>query len=154
MRFNRLRLLLVEDNPADVFLLQAAAELADLPLDLTVAADGAAALALLSGLDAEGAWPQLVLLDLNMPRMNGFEVLQALQASAFPPLPVVMFTTSSAPADLQRAAALGAASFVTKPAELAALVTLLQQLPPAVAGEIPFPHSAAWSGRPFRPPVK
>ncbi|GAB3503618.1 response regulator [Spirosoma knui] len=75
--------------------------------------------------------PALLLLDLNMPIMNGFDVLRRLRAhSDYERIPVIMLTTSDVDTDRQHALELGANSFVTKPPtlqELARIVTLLKQ---------------------------
>lgn len=104
--------LIVEDNEADVELMRVTIEDHALPYRLHVAQDGEEALAFLHG----GATvPQLVLLDFNMPRLGGLEVLQALHEAGPWPLAVVMFTSSEAEQDRQAALALGAAAYIVKP---------------------------------------
>ncbi|MHB8763201.1 MAG: response regulator [Deferrisomatales bacterium] len=94
------RLLLVEDNPAH----------------LTVARDGDEALAVLRG---PGPRPDLVLLDLQLPRRHGLEVLAAVRADpAGRDLAVAVFTSSDADEDRHRALALGADAFLPKPPDL------------------------------------
>lgn len=123
------RLLLVEDNPADVFLMEAALELFDVPVQLTVARDGLEALEQLQVAKDAAGLPGLILLDLNMPRMDGFEVLASLRADpSLAHLPVVVFTTSHAPADVKRAYALQANSYVSKPATLDEFLGLVKLL--------------------------
>ncbi|GAA5534169.1 response regulator [Deinococcus aluminii] len=123
------RLLLVEDNAADVFLLEAALEAATFPIHLKVAWDGVEALEHLAGAKDGGQLPDLILLDLNMPRLNGFEVLAALRADpALAPLVVVVFTTSSAETDVQQAYALQANAYVSKPATLDEFLHLVNLL--------------------------
>ncbi|GAA5513835.1 response regulator rcp1 [Deinococcus carri] len=129
MPAEQVRLLLVEDNAADVFLMEAALEAATLPVHLTVARDGVEALAQLEADRAAERLPDLVLLDLNMPRLNGFEVLAALRADpALASLVVVVFTTSSAETDVRRAYALQANSYVSKPATLDEFLHLVRLL--------------------------
>ncbi len=113
--------LLVEDNEDDVFLMRQAFRKAGIPGRLGAVEDGAEALAYLRG---EGAfadrirhpWPDVVLLDLNMPRMNGFEVLESVRAvPAWDHLAVYVFSASNLPADVRRARALRANGYVLKP---------------------------------------
>lgn len=108
------RLLLVEDNPADVLLLQQALEHGAGLAVLDVAETGEDALALLR--DEARPLPDLVLLDLNLPSMNGDEVLQRLRRSGRTRhLPVIILTTSQAPGDIRRAYDHSASSYVVKP---------------------------------------
>lgn len=129
MRFEKVRVLLVEDNPADVFLMEAALETSTIPVEMSVAIDGVAALEQLKAQAETTSLPDLVLLDLNMPRMNGFEVLAAVRSeAALAHLVVVVFTTSNAPADVKRAYALQANSYVSKPATFDEFVRLVHLL--------------------------
>lgn len=128
-------LLVADDNPDDVFLLQKAFTKAKVELPFSVVNDGTEAIAYLAG---EGEYqnrvahpfPDVLLLDLNMPRRNGFEVLQWIrQNSRCSRLIVHVFTASARLADIERAYDLGANSFVVKPTridELADFVTALQ----------------------------
>jgi two-component system response regulator len=116
----RYRLLVVEDSEADVELLREALSDSDPPVEIHVTRHGEDALAFLRRQDpfAEAVHPDLVVLDLNLPRMTGFEVLRALRADSDPRLrrlPVVVFTTSGNRADVEQAYELCASSFVTKP---------------------------------------
>ena len=89
--------LLMEDNPLDVFLLKTAFELADVQVDLQVASDGVIGLEALESARLEGHLPEVVILDYNMPRLNGAEVLARLrQDERLNGLRVVMLTTSRA----------------------------------------------------------
>jgi CheY-like chemotaxis protein len=121
--------LLVEDADIHVEFTRLAFEREGLPDVLRVARDGESALELLSaGGDSP---PRLVLLDLGLPRMSGFDVLTALRAHDDPQVartPVVVLTTSRAPADVRRAYDLHASSFVAKPMELADFVTMVGEL--------------------------
>lgn len=114
------RLLVVEDSESDVELLREALADSDPTVELDVVRHGEDALAFLrrQGPFESVAHPDLVVLDLNLPRMGGFEVLSALRADGDPRLrrlPVVVFTTSGAVADVETAYDLHASSFVTKP---------------------------------------
>ena len=113
-----LEILVVDDNEDDVLLLQES--LRDEPsVNLLHAVhDGEEAMAFLrrEGQFAEAPRPGLVLLDINMPKMNGFEVLQVMKADPLlRAIPVVMLTTSNREADILTAYSGGACSFVTKP---------------------------------------
>ena len=112
-------ILLVEDNPADVRLTQEAFKDARVPNRLHVARDGVEALGMLR--DATGAVPRpdLILLDLNLPRKDGREVLQDIkQDEALRHIPVVVLSTSHSEHDVARSYRLGANAFVTKPVDV------------------------------------
>jgi CheY-like chemotaxis protein len=114
------RLLVVEDSESDIALLREALADSEPAVELDVVRHGEDALSFLRG---EGefqgaAHPDLVVLDLNLPRMGGFEVLRALRQDVDPRLrrlPVVVFTTSGSTSDVETAYDLHASSFVTKP---------------------------------------
>jgi chemotaxis family two-component system response regulator Rcp1 len=109
--------LLVEDNAGDAELMRIALAEARPDVALRVAADGEEALALL----LEGSPPDLVLLDLNLPRLSGHEVLAALRSADEPHvrrLPVIVLTTSAAPGDVARSYDLAAAGHIVKPHEI------------------------------------
>ncbi len=107
------RVLLVEDNPTDEKLALRAFARSGVTIEIAVARDGADALARLLG---GGAMPQVVLLDLKLPRVDGLEVLRRLRADARTKLlPVVVLTASKEEEDLARAYALGANAYVRKP---------------------------------------
>lgn len=130
------QILLVEDSQADVFLMETSIELAEVPLQMSVAQDGLDALqALQEGLSG-GQLPEVMLLDLNMPRMNGFETLAALRSQPeYAALPVVVLTTSAASVDRLRVHELGAQAFVTKPLGLLEVGRFLQDVVAALRGE-------------------
>jgi two-component system response regulator len=112
-------ILLVEDNPADVRLAQEAFKDARVANRLHVARDGVEALSMLR--DATGAVPRpdLILLDLNLPRKDGREVLQDIkQDEALRHIPVVVLSTSQSEHDIARSYRLGANAFVTKPVDI------------------------------------
>jgi chemotaxis family two-component system response regulator Rcp1 len=125
------RVLLVEDNEGDAQLMRIALAEAHPDALLRVETDGEAALAALVRPDPSEAPPDLVLLDLNLPRLSGHEVLEAVRASDLASArrtPVVVLTTSNAGGDVARSYELGARSHITKPLEIddffAAVATL------------------------------
>ena len=121
-------ILLVEDNPDDAELTRIAFAEAGGEYDLRVVADGAAAVAYLQRC-TPAELPALVLLDLNLPKLNGREVLQAIRAEpATRSLPVVVLTTSAEPFDVDQAYALGANSYIQKPVEFDRFVEVVRQV--------------------------
>lgn len=119
-------LLIVEDNPHDLELAQAALELSDVRCEVKVARDGAEALAWLR---QTSTLPDLVLLDLNMPRMNGHELLAAVKGDpVLQRVPVVVFTTSGELRDRQAVVAVGADGYVVKPEGFGDLIDTLNDL--------------------------
>ena len=112
-------ILLVDDNPDDVFITKHAFEKNNMSNRIIVAEDGEAALRLLLPPEGETALnPALVLLDLNMPKIGGIEVLSRLRAdSRTECLPVVILTTSELDEDRLESYRTGANAFVRKPVE-------------------------------------
>ncbi|MCB9933994.1 MAG: response regulator [Planctomycetes bacterium] len=127
-------ILLVEDSPVQQALTRRALEDSSLAADLRVVDDGVAALQYLKGQGeytdrAANPRPDIVLLDLNMPRMNGHEFLEKMKADpSLAQIPVTVLTTSNADADATASYARGASAFVTKPAEYEKFVELLSAL--------------------------
>jgi CheY-like chemotaxis protein len=117
----KVNVLVIEDNAADVELLRMALAQAALDCELTVIADGAEVLEMLKheGKDSAMAIPDIVVIDLNLPRYDGTEILEAMRAHpAFNAVPVVVVSSSSWPRERARLQALGVARYITKPAEL------------------------------------
>ena len=127
-------ILLVEDNPDDVLLIKRAFKKAGLPHALQVASHGEDAVDYLAGdggyADREKhPFPSLMLLDLQLPRRSGHEVLEWLRAQEdLRRLPVVVLTSSREPADINRAYDLGANSYLVKPVSFDALLEMVQVL--------------------------
>jgi len=107
-----IQILLAEDNPADVYLIEEALREHGLKFEILLARDGEQASALLQD---ESVKPDLVLLDLNMPKRGGGEVLSLLHGSS---VPIVILTSSESPADKMQALRLGASHFICKPSSL------------------------------------
>jgi two-component system response regulator len=126
-------ILLVEDNPDDVKLTLRALRKSNILNEVVVASDGVEALDYLfsTGKYSGGSTvrPQVVLLDLNMPRVNGLEVLQKIRADERTRLlPVVVLTTSSEDRDRIESYGLGANSFVRKPVDFNEFAEAVKQL--------------------------
>lgn len=127
-------ILLVEDNPDDVELTMMAFEKSRITNKVVVAGDGVEALDFLFGTgDFAGrdtsVLPQVILLDLNMPRMGGLEFLRRIRADERTRLlPVVVLTTSSEDRDKIESYQLGANSYVRKPVDFQQFVGAVQQL--------------------------
>ena len=127
-------ILLVEDNPDDVELTRIAFREAKVANNLVVVNDGAEALDYLfargvhAGRDPDDL-PSIVLLDLNLPRVDGREVLQAIREDPRTrSLPVVVLTTSTEPFDLESAYALGVNSYIQKPVDFERFVWAVKQV--------------------------
>jgi CheY-like chemotaxis protein len=120
-------ILLAEDNPGDVFLVRRALEKNDLDCKLIVVEDGQAALHFMEEADAdcEVAFPDLVLLDLNLPRATGSRVLTRIrQSPRCAGTPIIVITSSDSPLDRESAASLGATGYFQKPGDLAGFMQL------------------------------
>ncbi|MCW5978175.1 MAG: response regulator [Bryobacteraceae bacterium] len=115
----KIPLLLVEDNPADVFLVEEAIKEHRLPVQLLVVEDGEAAIRFLDRANADASSiPNVVVLDWNLPRRSGSEVLQHLRTNTrFPDVPVIVFTSSDSRWDRELAAQLGATRYFRKSAD-------------------------------------
>ncbi|MGC8837586.1 MAG: response regulator [Anaerolineae bacterium] len=121
-------ILLVEDNEDDILLIERAFRKANVANPLVVARDGEEAVAYLSDLAANPV-PELVLLDLRLPRKSGFEVLEWLRAQpGLRRMPVVVLTSSGETPDIDRAYDLGANSYLVKPVGFEALLNMVKVL--------------------------
>ena len=123
--------LLVEDDPGDVLLTREAFADHHLGLQLHVVGDGEAAMRFLRRTDdfAGMARPALVLLDLNLPRRSGLEVLGELKADPrLCTIPVVVLTTSQAETDIVRSYELHASAYVSKPVNLAHFLEVVREI--------------------------
>jgi chemotaxis family two-component system response regulator Rcp1 len=120
-------LLLVEDNPGDVFLVRHVIREEGLKLELKVAEDGEKAIQIIDRLDdgCETSGPELMLLDLNIPRRTGIQVLERLRRSVrYGKIPVVMISSSDSPGERQHALDVGATEYFHKPSNLAGFMQL------------------------------
>jgi two-component system, chemotaxis family, response regulator Rcp1 len=118
---NKIHLLLIEDNPADANLVEEALDEAQLDYSLQLLDDGAAAMEFIGGLDADpsGASPDLILLDLNLPKVNGEEVLRRIRSSPkCSSAKVMVISSSDAPTDREGVMKLGVSEYFRKPSNL------------------------------------
>lgn len=126
-----IEILLVEDNPGDVRLTREALRDAKVHNQMHVVGDGVEALAYLrrTGPYAQANRPDLILLDLNLPRMNGFEVLDAIKGDDdLKQIPVVILTTSQSEEDIVRGYKLRANAYVTKPVDLDQFIKMIKAI--------------------------
>ncbi len=124
-------ILLVEDNPGDVRLTREALRESKLHNDLSVVGDGVEALAYLrrEGKYANAKHPDIILLDLNLPRKDGREVLAEVKADpALMHIPIVVLTSSQAEQDIVRAYNLHANCYVTKPVDLEQFIDVVKSV--------------------------
>lgn len=122
-------ILLVEDNPDDVELTLRAFLTSNIGNQVHLAQDGVEALDFLLGPPAPDRLPELVLLDLKLPRVDGLEVLRRIRAEERTRLlPVVILTSSAEEEDLTRSYALGANSYIRKPVDFTQFADAIRQL--------------------------
>jgi len=117
---------MADDDEDDRFLVKSVFDTTWRDCDVVFATDG---VELMEKLEQPESRPALILLGLNMPRMDGFTALRQIRsASRLRAIPVIMFTTSSAPEHVLQAYELGANSFVTKPSSYTELAQLIRQI--------------------------
>ena len=126
-----INILLVEDSPGDVRLTKEAFRDANLEVHVHAVTDGVEALAFLKreGPNAKAPRPDLILLDLNLPRMDGREVLAFVKADdSLKTIPTVVLTTSEAEADIVKSYELQANCYLSKPVELEAFESVVKSI--------------------------
>ena len=126
-----IEVLLVEDDPGDVLMTQEAFEEHKVRNKLNVVSDGEEALSYLrrEGPHADAPRPDLILLDLNLPRVDGRQVLQAIKEDPdLRRIPVVVLTTSGADEDILRSYSLHANAYVTKPVDFDSFIAVVRQI--------------------------
>lgn len=129
--WRQIEVLLVEDDKGDILLTREAFDLNKVKNRLHVVCDGEQAMAFLrrEGEYADAPRPDLILLDLNLPRMDGMEVLQEVKADpALLSIPVVILTTSEAEEDILRSYHLHANAYVAKPVDFEAFIRIVRQI--------------------------
>ncbi len=124
-----INILLVEDNPADIALTREVFQGCRIANQLQVARDGIEALEFLRGSTERKLMPDVILLDLNMPRMDGREVLRELKNDdRLCTIPVIVMTTSDSEQDVLRSYQLGANCYITKPVDLNQFVRVVNTI--------------------------
>lgn len=140
-RSTPLRILLAEDNSGDVFLVQRALQTHRIDCEITVLEDGEAATQYLS-INERSDDPQsrldLILLDLNLPRCSGSEILQQLRLSThWRDTPVIILTSSDSPSERADALRSGATHYFCKPTDLAGFMSLGQVVKNVMSSQFP-----------------
>jgi CheY-like chemotaxis protein len=126
-----IQVLLVEDNPGDVRLTREAFRDAKVHLEMHVASDGVEAMEFLlrQGAYPNSPRPDLILLDLNLPRKDGREVLAEIKSDpSLKAIPVVILTTSAAETDIERSYLLHANCYISKPVDLEGFLTVIRSI--------------------------
>jgi len=142
-----LEVLLVEDSPGDVRLTREAFRDANLPVRLHVASDGIEAMAFLrnEGTYADAPRPDFILLDLNLPRMDGREVLANIKEdNNLRTIPTVILTTSEADVDILKSYQLKANAYLSKPVQLDAFERLVVSIGDFWITQVKLPQNLAW----------
>ena len=124
-------ILLLEDESADAYLVQLALKESHILANINHVVDGCEGLDYLhrKGQYASAQRPDLILLDINMPRMNGREFLTAIKAdNAFKAIPIVVLTTSDVDRDIVSSYELGAAGYITKPVDISQFIASVSKL--------------------------
>jgi CheY-like chemotaxis protein len=140
-----IEVLLVEDSPGDVRLTQEAFREANREIRLHVASDGVEAMAFLlkSGAHTDAPRPDLILLDLNLPRMDGREVLAQIKGNAtLSSIPIVILTTSDSEADIVKSYQLKANCYLSKPVQLDKFEDLVKSINDFWLTKVKLPHEA------------
>jgi len=143
MMANLIEVLLVEDDPGDVLMTREAFEDNKVKNNLSVVSDGVDALAFLrkEGKYAGAPNPDLILLDLNLPRMDGREVLAAIKADErLQHIPVVVLTTSGSHEDVVGSYRLHANAYVTKPVDFEQFIRVVRQIDDFFVGVVKLPR--------------
>jgi CheY-like chemotaxis protein len=136
---------LVEDSPGDVRLTREALKDAKVRISLHVALDGIEAMAFLerAGKHAGAPRPDLILLDLNLPRKDGREVLKEIKESpSLKSIPVVILTTSSSEVDILQSYNLHANCYISKPVDLNGFLKVVQSIDNFWLSVVKLPHGS------------
>lgn len=124
-----IHMLLIEDNEGDILLTKEALEDSKIVNEITVIKDGKAAINYFESLGKEGLTPDLVLLDINLPKKSGHEVLVYIKShDDYKQIPVIMLTTSSSEKDILSAYREHVNCFITKPVEVNDFVTAVVKI--------------------------
>jgi CheY-like chemotaxis protein len=145
MNANLISVLLVDDDPGDALLVREAFEDHKVGNSLSVVSDGVEALRYVRGEGdyANAIRPDLILLDLNLPRKSGIEVLEEIKSdSRLSTIPVVVLTTSEAEEDVVRAYKLHANAYITKPVDFERFSQIVHQIDDFFIGLVKLPPAA------------
>jgi chemotaxis family two-component system response regulator Rcp1 len=140
-----IEVLLVEDSPGDVRLTREALKDAKAQISLHVASDGIEAMEFLEreGIHADAPRPDLVLLDLNLPRKDGREVLKEIKESpTLKSIPVVILTTSASETDVLHSYQLHANCYISKPVDLEGFLKVVRSIDNFWLSVVKLPHEA------------
>ena len=130
-KIRAVNILLIEDNPGDVRLTQEAFKESKIAINLSVAMDGVEAIKFLKKEDeyADSATPDLILLDLNLPKRDGREVLQEVKTdNKLKRIPVVILTTSNAEQDILKSYNLHVNCYINKPVDFDKFFDIIQKI--------------------------
>lgn len=126
-------ILVIEDNPGDIYLLRKALGEADVDAELLVFEDGAQATAFAR--TSMATPPHLIVLDLNLPKKSGAEVLRLIRGiESLANLPVYILTSSASPQEAREAKSLGVQEFITKPMDFAGFLQIAELMKRALEG--------------------
>ena len=145
-RAEPIEVLLVEDSVGDIRLMREAFKDAKVHINLHVAADGAEAMAFLKreGQHTDAARPDLILLDLNLPKKDGRDVLKEIKESpTLGIIPVVILTTSASEADILRTYQLHANCYITKPVDLEGFLKVVRSIDSFWLSVVKLPRGAS-----------
>lgn len=126
-----IKVLLIEDNPGDVRLLEEAFKESEANIDIQVARDGAEGLDMVfqAPVSQKTGYPDLILLDLNLPKVNGHDVLARIKGDpATAQIPVIVLTSSRAESDIRRAYQAHANAYLKKPSNLDGLIAAVKHI--------------------------
>jgi two-component system, chemotaxis family, response regulator Rcp1 len=140
-----IEVLLVEDSPGDVRLTREAFKDAKVHINLHVVSDGVEAMAFLGreGKHANALRPDLILLDLNLPKKDGRQVLEEIKENpTLKSIPVVILTTSSSEADIQQSYQFHANCYITKPVDLEGFLKVVKSIDSFWLSVVKLPHEA------------
>ena len=141
---NSIHILLIEDNEGDILLTKEALNQVMLPTTISVAKDGKEAINYLEKIApyVNSLIPDIILLDINLPKMNGHEVLKYLKTNnKFKHIPVIMFTTSSAEKDILESYKNYANCYITKPVEVDDFLNVIKSIENFWISIIQLPHT-------------
>jgi len=121
--------LLIEDNGGDIKLIEEAIKDGDLAINLRVIKDGGEALSYMKNAvqGTEGRWPSIIIMDLNLPKVSGLELLKKFKSSEdFRQIPIIILTTSNLNTDIQNCYKLGANAYINKPLDVFVFFEIIQ----------------------------